>query len=192
MPSVKTVGVLAMQGAYHKHCIMLESLGVKAIEVRTAEEIESIDGLIIPGGESTVMSKLLVRNGLLEPLKKRAIEGMPLYGTCAGIIMMAKEVDEFNLPLLELMDVAVHRNAYGRQLESFESSFQVKGMEEKPFSGIFIRAPKITRCGKGVEILAEFEDVPILVREKNLLGSSFHPELTGDSRIHRLFLSMIQ
>lgn len=181
-----------MQGAYHKHCIMLESLGVKAIEVRTVEEIESIDGLIIPGGESTVMSKLLTRNGLLEPLKKRAIEGMPLYGTCAGIIMMAKEVDGFNLPLLELMDVAVLRNAYGRQLESFEASFTVKGMDESPFSGIFIRAPKITRCGKDVEILAEYEDVPILVREKNLLGSSFHPELTGDPRIHRLFLSMIQ
>lgn len=187
-----TIGVLAMQGAFHKHCVMLESLGVEAIEVRTAADMEKIAGLIIPGGESTVMSKLLVRNALLEPLRKRALEGMPVFGTCAGIIMLAKYVDDFSLPLLELMEISVHRNAYGRQLESFEASFPVKGMTGSPFSGIFIRAPKITSCGKDVEILAEFENIPVLVRERNLLGASFHPELTGDSRIHSLFLSMIK
>lgn len=181
-----------MQGAFHKHCIMLESLGAEAIEVRTSEDIESISGLIIPGGESTVMSKLLSRNGLLEPLKRRALEGMPLFGTCAGMILLAKEVVDFNLPLLGVMDIAVQRNAYGRQLESFEATFPVKGLSDVPFSGIFIRAPKVSRCGKGVDVLAEFEDAPVLVREKNFLGASFHPELTGDSRIHSLFLSMIQ
>lgn len=192
MDSHKAVGVLAMQGAFHKHCMMLEGLGVEAIEVRTSEDIESISGLIIPGGESTVMSKLLSRNGLIEPLKKRALEGMPLFGTCAGMILLAKEVDGFDLPLLGVMDIAVQRNAYGRQLESFEATFPVKGLGDDPFSGIFIRAPKVARCGNDVEILAEFEDIPILVREKNFLGASFHPELTGDPRIHSLFLSMIR
>lgn len=180
-----------MQGAYHKHSLMVESLGAEAIEVRTAEDIEKISGLIIPGGESTVMSKLLARNGLIDPLRDRAINGMPVFGTCAGMIMLAKEVDDFNLPLPGLMDISVHRNAYGRQLESFEASFPVNGLGDFPVTGIFIRAPKITRCGAGVEILAEYEDVPVLVRENNYLASSFHPELTGDSRIHSLFLSMI-
>lgn len=180
-----------MQGAFRKHCMMLESLGAEAIEVRTADDIESISGLIIPGGESTVMSKLLTRNSLLEPLKRRALDGMPVFGTCAGLIILAREVEDFTLPLLELMDISVHRNAYGRQLESFEASFPVKGLDDTPFSGIFIRAPKVTGCGKDVEILAEFEKIPILIRERNILGASFHPELTGDSRIHSLFLSMI-
>ncbi len=191
MPSIKTVGVLAMQGAFHKHCMMIEKLGASAIEVRTVEDIKKINGLIIPGGESTVMSKLLDRNGLIEPLRKRALAGMPIFGTCAGMIMLAREVDDFDLPLPGLMDIAVHRNAYGRQLESFEANFPVKGLKEPPFSGIFIRAPKVTRCGDNVEILAEYEDVPVLVRENQFLGASFHPELTGDSRIHLLFLSMI-
>jgi len=192
MPSGKTIGVLAMQGAYHKHCQMIERLAAQAIEVRTAEDIEKIDGLIIPGGESTVMSKLLARNGLIEPLRDRALKGMPVFGTCAGMILLAKEVDDFNLPLPGLMDISVHRNAYGRQLESFEAAFSVRGIGDDPVTGIFIRAPKITRCGSGVEVLAEYEDVPVLVREKNFLAASFHPELTGDSRIHALFLSLIK
>jgi 5'-phosphate synthase pdxT subunit len=192
VPSDKIIGVLAMQGAYHKHSLMVESLGAEAIEVRTAEDIEKISGLIIPGGESTVMSKLLARNGLIEPLRRRALNGMPVFGTCAGMIILAKEVDDFNLPLPGLMDISVHRNAYGRQLESFEAAVTVKGIGEEPVTGIFIRAPKITRCGAGVDILAEYEDVPILVRENHFLASSFHPELTGDPRIHALFLSMIK
>jgi 5'-phosphate synthase pdxT subunit len=191
VPSVKTIGVLAMQGAYHKHCMMIESLGTRAIEVRTAEDMARISGLIIPGGESTVMSKLLARNGLIEPLKEKALDGMPVFGTCAGMIMLAKEVDDFNLPLPGLMNITVHRNAYGRQLESFEASFPVHGLGGEPVTGIFIRAPKIIRCGASVEILAEYENVPVLVKENNLLASSFHPELTGDSRIHSFFLSMI-
>jgi len=192
MPSGKTVGVLAMQGAFHKHCTMLNSLGARSVEVRTAEDLNSVSGLIIPGGESTVMSKLLSRNGLMNPLREIALAGMPVFGTCAGMIMLAKEVDDFTLPIIGVMDLRVHRNAYGRQLESFEASFPVQGMGEELFSGIFIRAPKITGHGKDVEILARFEDVPVLVRENNFLGGSFHPELTGDPRIHSYFLSMIK
>lgn len=192
MSAEKIIGVLAMQGAYHKHSLMAESLGAQSIEVRTAGDLAKINGLIIPGGESTVMSKLLTRNGLIEPLRRRALEGMPVFGTCAGMILLAKEVDDFNLPLPGLMDISVHRNAYGRQLESFEAAFTVKGIGEEPVTGIFIRAPKITGCGAGVEVLAEYEDVPVLVRENNFLASSFHPELTGDPRIHALFLSMIK
>ncbi|HOP28109.1 MAG TPA: pyridoxal 5'-phosphate synthase glutaminase subunit PdxT [Spirochaetota bacterium] len=192
MPSGKTVGVLAMQGAYHKHSLMIESLGAEALEVRTAEDMSEIDALVIPGGESTVMSKLLARNGLIAPLRDRALNGMPVFGTCAGMILLAKDVDDFNLPLPGLMDISVHRNAYGRQLESFEASFSVEGLGDDPVTGIFIRAPKIIRCGPDVEILAEYEDIPVLVREKNFLAASFHPELTGDSRIHALFLSMIK
>lgn len=181
-----------MQGAFHRHCMMVESLGVPAMEVRTAGDIASVSGLIIPGGESTVMSKLLTKNGLMDPLRERVMAGMPVFGTCAGMIIISRDAGDFGLPLVSAMNISVERNAYGRQLESFEATFPVKGIEGDAFSGIFIRAPKITRVGAGVEVLAEFEGVPVLVRERNLLASSFHPELTGDPRIHSLFLSMIR
>lgn len=184
-------GVLAMQGAFHKHVQVMESLGIHTHEVRTPDDLTRSDGLIIPGGESTVIVKLLVKNMLMEKLEERIHEGMPVFGTCAGMILLAKSIDSMDQPTLGVMDITVERNAYGRQKESFEAEFPVNGLDGGTFHGIFIRAPKITGTGKGVDILAEYESVPILVRQKNLLASSFHPELTGDTRIHKLFSSMM-
>ena len=187
----KKIGVLAMQGAFSKHIQMLQKTGARGCEVRTSDDLNSIDGLIIPGGESTVMGKLLVKNNLMLPLAERVRTGMALYGTCAGMILMAEKIEEYDQPALALMNITVKRNAYGRQKESFEASFNVKGLGDTPFTGIFIRAPKITGITENVEVLAEFGDAPVLVREGKLLASSFHPELTDDPRIHELFLSMI-
>ena len=187
----KKIGVLALQGAFQKHLDVIKKLGAAGVEIRTAEDLDSIDGLIIPGGESTVIAKLLIKNDIMNPLLEKVKSGMGLYGTCAGMILMAKKVEESEQPLLNLMDITVRRNAYGRQKESFEASFEIKGFTDGPFSGIFIRSPKVTVYTKDIEILAEFEGTPVLIRENQLLASSFHPELTGDTRIHRFFLSMI-
>lgn len=187
----KKIGVLALQGAFQKHLDIIKKLGVEGTEIRTAEDLDSIDGLIIPGGESTVIAKLLIKNDIMEPVIERVKSGMGLYGTCAGMILMAKRVEESDQPLLNLMDITVRRNAYGRQKESFESSFEIKEFTDGPFSGIFIRSPKVTAYTKDIEVLAEFEGTPVLIRENKLLASSFHPELTEDTRIHRLFLSMV-
>lgn len=180
-----------MQGAFTRHIEMLVKAGVTACEVRTPADMDSIDGLIIPGGESTVIGKLLVKNNIIVPLVERVKSGMALYGTCAGMILMAKTIDGNSQPHMSLMDITVKRNAYGRQKESFEASFSVKGLGEQPFTGIFIRSPKITGITGNIEVLAEFENIPVLVREGRLLASSFHPELTDDPRIHELFLSML-
>ncbi len=180
-----------MQGAFQKHLDMVNKIGAVGVEIRTASDLDSIDGLIIPGGESTVIAKLLIKNDIMNPILERVKSGMGLYGSCAGMILMAKSVEESEQPLLGVMDITVKRNAYGRQRESFETLFEIKGYEDKPFSGIFIRSPKVTSYTKEVEVLAEFDGVPVLVREGILLASSFHPELTDDLRIHKLFLSMI-
>jgi len=180
-----------MQGAFQKHLDMIKIIGANGIEVRTAGDLRTIDGLIIPGGESTVIAKLLIKNNIMNTLLERVNSGMGLYGTCAGMILMAKKVEESEQPILGLMNITVKRNAYGRQKESFETSFEVNGFDDKPFSGIFIRSPKVTSYSGDVEVLAEFDGTPVIVREGKLLASSFHPELTNDSRIHRLFLSMI-
>jgi len=140
---------------------------------------------------STVIAKLLIKNTVMNPLLERIKSGMGLYGTCAGMILMAKKIEESDQPLLGVMDITVKRNAYGRQKESFEASFNVKGFDDNIFSGVFIRSPKVTEHTKDVEVLAEFDGTPVLVRQGRLLASSFHPELTGDTRIHNLFLSMI-
>ncbi|HNX23767.1 MAG TPA: pyridoxal 5'-phosphate synthase glutaminase subunit PdxT [Spirochaetota bacterium] len=187
----KKIGVLALQGAFQKHLNMIKRIGAEGVEIRTADDLDSIDGLIIPGGESTVIAKLLIKNDIMNSVLERVKSGMGLYGTCAGMILMAKEVEESEQPLLNLMDITVKRNAYGRQKESFEASFGIKGLIDKPFTGIFIRSPKVTAYSPEIEVLAEFDGTPILVRENRLLASSFHPELTEDTRIHQLFLSMI-
>lgn len=180
-----------MQGAFQKHLDMVKKIGAEGIEIRSAEDLDSIDGLIIPGGESTVIAKLLIKNDIMNPILEKVKSGMGLYGSCAGMILMAKTVEESDQPVLGIMNITVKRNAYGRQKESFEALFELNGFEDKPFSGIFIRSPKVTSYTQEVEVLAEFDGVPVLLKEGKLLASSFHPELTSDTRIHQIFLSMI-
>jgi 5'-phosphate synthase pdxT subunit len=186
------VGVLGLQGDVREHLTALDRAGAAAITVKHPSELDSVDALVLPGGESTTIGKLLARFDLLEPLRRRAHQGMPLYGTCAGMILMAKELtgDDPASHRLDVLDVAVRRNAYGRQVDSFEADVRVAGMEE-PFRAVFIRAPAIERTGDAVEVLARHAGVPVLVRERNLLASSFHPEMSDDGRIHELFVGMV-
>lgn len=184
------VGVLALQGDVREHIRILQSLGVEAASVRTPEQLEGSDALVIPGGESTTIGKMAVRFGLLEPLRKAVGHGLPVYGTCAGMILMAGAVTEGDQPLLGVLDVVVKRNAFGRQNESFEADLDVEGLDT-PFHAVFIRAPWIEKVGSEVEVLSEVDDHPVMVRQGSILATSFHPELTGDGRIHRMFLDSI-
>ncbi len=185
------IGVLGLQGDFREHVGILRALGVEARDVRTRAHLDEIEGLIIPGGESTTMAYLLEKTGMLSVLRERGAQGFPIYGTCAGMILLARELDDSHPQnRLELMDIAVKRNAYGRQLDSFEADLQITDIGE--FHAVFIRAPKVVRVGSGIEILAEHDGAPVLVRQKNLLASSFHPELTGDTRVHEYFLKMIE
>lgn len=184
------VGVLGLQGDFREHLNILRSLGIDARDVRTPAQLDDVSGLIIPGGESTTMAYLLERTGMLSVLRERGAQGFPIYGTCAGMILLARELNGSSPEnRLNLMDISVERNAYGRQLDSFEADLQIKNIGN--FHAVFIRAPKIVRVGSGVEILAEHDGAPVLVRQKNLLASSFHPELTDDPRVHQYFLEMV-
>jgi pyridoxal 5'-phosphate synthase pdxT subunit len=187
------IGVLGLQGDVREHLHALESAGAAAMTVKTPLELDGVDALVMPGGESTTIGKLLARFDLLEPLKERTREGMPLYGTCAGLILMANEiVGEQDAPhRLGVMDVAVRRNAYGRQVDSFEAPLDVEGLTE-PFTAVFIRAPLIERFGESVEVLAHSDGAPVLVRQGHLMASSFHPEMTGDARLHQMFVDEIR
>jgi len=184
------VGVLALQGDVREHVRTLDELGVEALPVKTAAQLESIDGLIIPGGESTTIGKMSVRFGLFEPMRDAIGDGLPAYGSCAGMIFLAGAVTDGDQPLLGALDVVVRRNAFGRQNESFESDLDVTGLES-PFHAVFIRAPWIEKVGGDVEVLASVEDHPVMVRQGSILATSFHPELTGDARIHRMLLDLI-
>ncbi len=185
------VGVLGLQGDFAEHLRTLRELGVDAIDVRRPAQLDEVDALIIPGGESTTIGKLAKRYDILPKLQERVAEGMPVWGTCAGAIFLAKDVPGHPHPVAALMDISVERNAFGRQLDSFEEDLDVKGMGGKPYHAVFIRAPKITRTGKGVETLATLGDGTVVAaREGNLLATSFHPELTRDDRFHRYFLSL--
>jgi len=184
------VGVLAMQGAFIEHIKMLKKCGVKAMEVRLPEELAKVQALILPGGESTSNRKLLKKSGLFKPLAERIEQGMPVFGTCAGAILLAKTVDS-KPGFFKAIDISVKRNAYGRQIDSFEAELKVKGFV-KPFHGVFIRAPIIEHIGKNVEVLAEFGEKAVLAKQNNVLVATFHPELTNDTRIHRLFLKIIE
>jgi 5'-phosphate synthase pdxT subunit len=193
------IGVLALQGAFIEHETMLKRLGVEVVEVRLPQDLEDVAGVIIPGGESTTIGKLAVQYHLIEPLRELARSGKPLWGTCAGMIFMAKavEAEGRDQPLLGLMDVRVQRNAFGRQVDSFEADLNIKGVDgDKPFHAIFIRAPLIESVGPGVDVLARVEkdqqDVIVAARQGNLLATSFHPELSHDDRFHRYFLRMAQ
>jgi 5'-phosphate synthase pdxT subunit len=192
--------VLALQGAFVEHEKLLSALDVEAVEVRLPRDLDDLDGLIIPGGESTTVGKLAVTYGLLEPLKAMAGSDKPLWGTCAGLIFLARTVEDMDQPLLGLMDLTVSRNAFGRQVDSFEADIAVPALDSvaqagergRPFHAIFIRAPLITSVGDGVEVLSRLEDDGIVAaRQGHVLATAFHPELTTDTRFHRYFLSLI-
>jgi len=187
---VSRVGVLALQGDVREHIRLLDSLGVDPAEVKTPAQLASVDALVIPGGESTTIGKMAVRFGLLEPLRARVDGGLPVYGTCAGMILLASAVTEGDQPLIGVLDVVVKRNAFGRQNESFEADVDVEGLDA-PFHAVFIRAPWIEKVGSEVEILSEIDDHPVMVRQGSMLASSFHPELTDDGRIHEMLLDLI-
>ena len=168
---------------------MLASAGATPVEVRTAAQLADVQCLVLPGGESTTISKLARAYELVEPIRARAAEGMPIFGTCAGMILMAQRVDGLE-PLLELVDIGVQRNAYGRQLESFEADLSVENIDH-PVRGVFIRAPRITDLGPGVRVLAEHEGVPVVVEQGNMLVASFHPELSGEAALHSYLLEKV-
>jgi len=188
------IGVLALQGAVREHLRMLERCGARGLAVKRPSELLSCDGLIIPGGESTTIGRLMARDGFLDALRERAQGGLPVFGTCAGLIMLAKRVTEGSQPLLGLMEITVRRNAYGRQVDSFEADLMVRGIEDedRPFRAVFIRAPWIEEMGEGVEPLCFHRDRAVLARQGCMLAGAFHPELTDDPRIHRYFLRMVE
>jgi len=185
------VGVLALQGDVVEHARALEYAGAGAVEVKNRRDLERVDGLVVPGGESTTVMKLLDRFSLGEPIVRRVRGGMPLWGTCMGMIVAAHDVADLEQPTLDLIDITVRRNAFGRQNESAEVDLPIAALGEPAFPAIFIRAPWIERAGPGVEILAERNGRGVMVRQGNVLGTSFHPELTADPRVHRYFLAMI-
>jgi pyridoxal 5'-phosphate synthase pdxT subunit len=187
-----TVGVLAIQGDVIEHRRILRGLGAGEAEVRTPGDLAHVNALIIPGGESTTIGKLMVRSGLDRAISEHAAQGMPVYGTCAGMILLARTARGGEPPLLRLMDIAVRRNAYGRQVDSFEADVEIPVCGPPPLRAVFIRAPVIEEVGPGVEVLASLDGRPILVRQGALLVSAFHPELAPDDRVHRYFLSMIK
>jgi 5'-phosphate synthase pdxT subunit len=185
------VGVLALQGAFREHCWMLEGCGVTAVEIRKPEELDEVAGLVIPGGESTTIGKLMVEWGLLDKIKARASQGMGVYGTCAGMILLAKEIRNSNQPRLGIMDIVVRRNAFGRQRESFEADMVVPEFGEKAISAVFIRAPYIEQAGPNVKVMAMVHDKIVIARQGKMLVTAFHPELTENDAIHKYFISML-
>lgn len=185
------VGVLGLQGAVREHVWALEKCGVETVIVKKSEDLVNLDGLIIPGGESTTVGKLLVRFELLEPIKDRARQGMGIFGTCTGMILLAKTIHGSDQPRLELMDLTVERNAFGRQVDSFEADLAVPVIGDPPYHAIFIRAPYAVGAGPDVEVLAEMDGKILLARQGKNLVAAFHPELTGDIRIHKIFLSKL-
>lgn len=187
------IGVSAVQGDFHAHITALEQCGVEAVEVRLPAHLEQVDGLIIPGGESTAIIKMMRLYGLDTAIRERAEQGMPVYGTCAGLIVMAKQIADYpEQPSLGILDIVVRRNAFGRQIDSFETELSIDGVQGAPMMAVFIRAPYVQSVGDDVEVLAEVKGHPVLVKQGMLLGGAFHPELTNDVRLHQMFLKMVQ
>jgi len=185
------IGVLALQGAFREHLRTLASIGVEGVPVRLPRDLDDVAGLILPGGESTTMRQLIERWGLRQPILDLASSGAPLFGTCAGMIVLAREIVGGEPPILPLLDVTVERNAFGRQLDSFETELTVPVLGDQPVHGVFIRAPVIERTGPDVDILARLDDGRIVaVRERNIVATAFHPELAGETRFHRLVAAM--
>ena len=183
------VGVLALQGAFAAHSDCLTSIGVQSIEVRNPEQLSSVDALLMPGGESSTMSQLLESSGLFDPISSRITDGMPVFGTCAGMILLASEIldGRSDQRSFSAIDISVRRNAFGRQVDSFEATINSSVGD---FHGVFIRAPRIERVGDDVEILGSIDGEPVLVRQGNVLAASFHPELSNDARLHEYFVSI--
>ena len=190
------IGVLALQGAFIEHIQMFGKIGVEAVEVRLPFQLEQVGGLVIPGGESTTMMKLMHDYGLVTPIKQLASRQVPVWGTCAGMICLAKTAvnpDSSAMETLELMDITVRRNAFGRQVDSFEAALKISGFQGGPFPAVFIRAPYIEKAGSSVQVLSTLPDGEIVAaRQGNLLATSFHPELSGDPRIHRYFADTVE
>ncbi|HAS28310.1 MAG TPA: pyridoxal 5'-phosphate synthase glutaminase subunit PdxT [Dehalococcoidia bacterium] len=186
------IGILALQGAFIEHAQVLDRLGIESKQVRKPDELKGLDGLIIPGGESTTMLNLANNYEFIEPLRRMGLNGFPMMGTCAGMILLAKTVTNSDIQTLSLMDIKVRRNAFGRQPDSFETDLDIKSLGDIPFHSVFIRAPLIEEAADNVEILAKLDNGTIVaVRQNNLLGMSFHPELTADSRMHEYFLKIV-
>ena len=194
-----TLGVLALQGDVREHVAVLESCGAHAVRVRRPDELDRVDGLVIPGGESTTIGKLLVTFDLLEPLQKRVADGMPAFGSCAGMILLADRILDApaDQETIGGLDVTVRRNAFGRQVDSFESDIAFEGLDGGPVHAVFIRAPWVEKAGHGVEVLGRVvggaaDGRIVAVRQANLVATSFHPELTGDRRVHALFVDLVR
>ncbi|MEK4051672.1 pyridoxal 5'-phosphate synthase glutaminase subunit PdxT [Bacillus sp. FSL K6-2839] len=186
-----TIGVLGLQGAVREHIQSIEVCDAEGKIIKRAEELASVDGLIIPGGESTTMRRLMDTYQFIEPIKAFAAEGKPIFGTCAGLIMLAKHIEDREDAHLGLLNVSVARNSFGRQVDSFEADLEVKGLDA-PFTGVFIRAPHIISADVSVEIMAEYDGRIVMAKENNILGCSFHPELTDDHRLTQLFVEMVK
>ena len=186
------IGILALQGAFRAHELALRKCGARTQQVRTPDDLDRVDALVMPGGESTTMSHLLATSNLFDPIAKRLSDEMPVFGTCAGMILLAENVFDArpDQRSFEALDIDVRRNAYGRQIDSFESDLTVADLDGA-FHAVFIRAPRVERIGAGVEVLAAHDGDPVLVRQGRMLAASFHPELTPDARIHERFLSMV-
>jgi 5'-phosphate synthase pdxT subunit len=190
--SAPRVGVLALQGAFREHVQALGRLGAEAREVRTPAELEGVDGLVLPGGESTTMDLLLGTSGLREPIAAAIADGLPVFGTCAGMILLAHELEDGveGQRTFDALDIAVRRNGFGRQVASFEAPVALAG-EGEPMTGVFIRAPRITRVGTGVEVIGDLDGEPVAVRDGSIMAAAYHPELTDDDRLHARFLDSI-
>ncbi len=185
------IGVLALQGDFAEHISILTNLGADCVEVRLPNDLEGLDGLIIPGGESTTIARLLDRWELMEPIRSRVRDGMAVWGTCAGAILLAQRAGDLDRDGLRLMDIAVERNAFGRQVDSFEAAVRVGALGDAPYRCVFIRAPRIENVGADAEVLAELDDGTVIAaRQEHMLATVFHPELTEDARFHQLFLDI--
>ncbi len=183
--------MLAVQGAFAEHIALLREIGVEAVPVRLPEDLDGLSGLILPGGESTAIRKLIDQWGLRQPILDLAGRGAPLFGTCAGMILLSNEITDGDEPVFPLLDIGVKRNAFGRQLDSFEAELTVPVLGDKPVHAVFIRAPVVERVGDGVDVLAELEDGRVVaVRDGNVIATAFHPELAGETRFHRLIATM--
>jgi len=185
------IGVLALQGAAAEHIQMLSALGAEAVPVRLPSELDGLEALIIPGGESTTISKLLSDYGLMEPIRRLAKKGFPIFGTCAGLVLLAKKAPNLQMESIGVMDIEVQRNAFGRQADSFEADLKIPALHNGTFHGIFIRAPIIEKAERGVEVLCQLNGKPVAVRQGKLLACAFHPELTDDLRLHKYFLKLV-